>query len=76
MSSTSDGWQMSVTAAENYERAMVPSLFGPWAEVLVDRAGLTTGDRVLDVACGTGVVGPNGRPTSGSLGVRSRGRPE
>jgi ubiquinone/menaquinone biosynthesis C-methylase UbiE len=56
MSSTSDGWQMSVTAAENYERAMVPSLFGPWAEVLVDRAGLTTGNRVLDVACGTGVV--------------------
>jgi ubiquinone/menaquinone biosynthesis C-methylase UbiE len=56
MSSASDRWQVSASAAETYERFMVPRVFGPWAEVLVDRADLTAGQRVLDVACGTGVV--------------------
>jgi ubiquinone/menaquinone biosynthesis C-methylase UbiE len=54
--SASDRWQVSASAAENYERSNVPWLFGPWAEVLVERAGVTTGQRVLDLACGTGVV--------------------
>ena len=35
---------------------MVPGLFGPWAADLVERAAPATGTRVLDVACGTGVV--------------------
>lgn len=35
---------------------MVPSLFGPWAEYLVERANPHRGARVLDVACGTGIV--------------------
>jgi len=52
-----------------YEEVMVPLWFGRWAEVLVELAALQTSERVLDVACGTGVttrmakvsVGPNGR---------------
>lgn len=43
--------------AETYERFMVPPLFGPSAQRLVDAAGPRPGDRVLDVACGTGIVG-------------------
>ena len=39
-----------------YERVMVPAVFGPWAKVLLDTVALPAGTRVLDVACGTGIV--------------------
>jgi SAM-dependent methyltransferase len=46
----------NVAAAEAYEALFVPALFGAWAPKLADAAALVEGDRVLDVACGTGVV--------------------
>lgn len=42
--------------AETYERFMVPVLFAPWASRLVQSANSQAGERILDVACGTGVV--------------------
>ncbi len=42
--------------AENYERFFVPAIGAPLAEDLVRLAALRPGERVLDVACGTGVV--------------------
>lgn len=45
-----------VEAARAYEALFVPSLFHQWPPWLLDRARVTSGDRVLDVACGTGVL--------------------
>jgi ubiquinone/menaquinone biosynthesis C-methylase UbiE len=55
--------------AESYERFMVPSLFAPWASSLIERANPQSGERVLDIACGTGVVARNVVPRVGSHGV-------
>jgi ubiquinone/menaquinone biosynthesis C-methylase UbiE len=44
------------TSAEVFERLFLPALAGPWAARVADAAQLAPGDRVLDVACGTGAV--------------------
>jgi ubiquinone/menaquinone biosynthesis C-methylase UbiE len=49
-------WQLEGDSAELYERHLVPALTLPWAIDLVERAEVRPGDRVLDVACGTGAV--------------------
>ena len=54
--SQQERWQVSGNAAEAYERYLVPTLFTPWAHDLMARAALQPGERVVDVACGTGIV--------------------
>jgi ubiquinone/menaquinone biosynthesis C-methylase UbiE len=51
-----EGWQVSGDAAEVYEKCFVPAIFGQWAPQMVDAARVASGDRVLDVGCGTGVL--------------------
>ena len=45
-----------VAAATAYEELFVPALFREFAGVVADAARLRPGQRVLDVACGTGVL--------------------
>ena len=42
--------------AANYERFFVPAIGAPLATDLIHLAELRPGERVLDIACGTGVV--------------------
>jgi ubiquinone/menaquinone biosynthesis C-methylase UbiE len=66
-------WQVAGSAPEVYERELVPAVFGAWAPILVELAHLSTGDRVLDVACGTGIVARTAAarvgPTGSVVGV-------
>ncbi len=39
-----------------YEQQLVGPLFRPWAELLLARLRPAPGERVLDIACGTGIV--------------------
>jgi ubiquinone/menaquinone biosynthesis C-methylase UbiE len=48
--------QVSKSAAEVYDEFFVPALFLPWAAEVADAAELAPGRKVLDVACGTGVL--------------------
>ncbi len=58
-----------------YDEILVPRLFGPFADVLLDEVGVSPGLAVLDVACGPGTVarrvaqrlGPSGRVTACDL---------
>lgn len=43
-------------AAEAYDQYLVPPVFGPWAQFVVDLAQVRDDEHVLDLACGTGAV--------------------
>src|SRR5258706_7984540 len=49
-------WHVAGSAPEVYERELVPAVFGVWAPILVELAQPRRGERVVDVACGTGIV--------------------
>lgn len=61
----------STGAMSFYDEIMVPRLFEPWAQLLLDKLNPESGGAVLDVACGPGTVsrlaaqrvGPKGRVT-------------
>ncbi|RUU35398.1 methyltransferase domain-containing protein [Mesorhizobium sp. M6A.T.Ce.TU.002.03.1.1] len=53
---------------EMYERWLVGPLFRPWAELALDELELSSGDRVLDIACGTGIVARVARERLGEAG--------
>lgn len=68
---------MSVTRtrspAEIYQEEFVPGFFGPWAMLMAGLARVTPGQRVLDVACGTGAltraVAERVQPDGAAIGV-------
>jgi ubiquinone/menaquinone biosynthesis C-methylase UbiE len=54
--------------AETYEQYFVPAMFRRWASILLRHAALKSGERVLDVACGTGIVAREAAPLVGTAG--------
>lgn len=54
--------------AQAYESYFVPAIFARWAPVLIGHARPFPGERVLDVACGTGIVARTIAPQVGSHG--------
>ena len=54
--SQQERFQLSGNSAELYQRFVVPYNVSHWAQELVRTANLKPGERVLDVACGTGAV--------------------
>lgn len=58
--------------AQVYEELLVPRIFKPWSNILLSEARLSSGESVLDVACGPGtvartaseMVGPAGKVTA------------
>lgn len=65
---TSEKWHLRGSAPEIYESQLVPAIFGPWAPVLVEHARLNSGQAVLDLACGTGIVARRARSAVGESG--------
>lgn len=65
----------SIDAMRAYDDIMVPRIFSPWAEVLLDHVTPAEGESLLDLACGPGTVariaaqrlGPLGRVTGCDL---------
>jgi SAM-dependent methyltransferase len=56
------------TPAETYEQYLVPAFFAPLAAQVIDIAQPQLGERVLDVACGTGVLARRVAPLVGGNG--------
>jgi len=51
-----DSYQLHIKEAKFYEKHFVPTLFKKWAELIVEELNLEQSNRVLDIACGTGIV--------------------
>ena len=68
MVSSVEKFQLSVEAAEAYEAGFVPALFADWAPALVDAASVRSGQSILDVACGTGIVAREAADRQGGRG--------
>lgn len=50
------GASKSSSPAEIYDSLFVPALFRQWGPVLVEEGRIGSSDKVIDVACGTGVL--------------------
>jgi len=62
-------WQMNTNGPETYERIIVRTWMIDWTPELINAGCIGSDTRVLDVACGTGIVA---RMTSGLIGPGGR----
>ena len=61
-------WDLQLSQAESYEAYIVPAMFVPFTDALIAKARPRSGNRVLDVGCGTGIVSRVVAPIVGSSG--------
>jgi SAM-dependent methyltransferase len=59
----------ALVAAQDYEKNVVTYTIGPFAAILLKHADPQPGERVVDVACGTGVVARQTAPRVGTAGT-------
>ena len=64
-------WDRQLEGALGYQDKLVPALMDEWAPRVADAAGICPGHRVLDVACGTGVLTRASASRAGSGGAVS-----
>jgi ubiquinone/menaquinone biosynthesis C-methylase UbiE len=62
-------WRMNIDGPETYERYIVSTWMADWAPDLIEAGGVGPGKRVLDAACGTGIVA---RKAAGLIGSGGR----
>lgn len=60
--------QQRINPAEMYEAYFVPGIFARWTPLLLAYAAPRPGERVLDLACGTGIVARHVAPLVGEEG--------
>ncbi|MDA0679703.1 MAG: methyltransferase domain-containing protein [Proteobacteria bacterium] len=60
--------QDQIDGANAYEALFVAALFEQWAHKVADAARIQHGERVLDVACGTGILAREVSKRTGSTG--------
>jgi ubiquinone/menaquinone biosynthesis C-methylase UbiE len=65
----SQGFQLEGQGPYAYERFLVPAFFASCAEQLLELAPVAPGQRVLDVACGTGIVARRASAEAGAGGT-------
>lgn len=69
MTGSVDRWQLNESSAKAYERYLVPLYFAPGARFLIELVALKGGERVLDLACGTGIVARTAAERVGNHGT-------
>tara|TARA_Y100001936_G_scaffold253702_1_gene320212 strand:- start:18369 stop:19181 length:813 start_codon:yes stop_codon:yes gene_type:complete len=63
--------EIDTSAAAAFEKFLVPTIFGPWSQAMVDHAGTQKDHRLLDVGCGSGAAARYAAKTVGKQGVVS-----
>lgn len=61
--------QEALDAGRGYERLFVPALFASWTQHLITGADVASGQRVLDIACGSGVLARHALAVVGDTGT-------
>lgn len=59
---------VEIAAAKAYEALHVPALFKQWPPKVIDAAKIHQGQRVLDIACGTGTLAREASSRTGMEG--------
>ncbi len=60
--------EAALAAMQVYDEVMVPRMFAPWGELLLEQLAVASGEAVLDVACGPGSVAQSAAERVGEEG--------
>lgn len=63
--------EIDTSAAEAFEKFLVPTIFGPWSEMMVEHAGTREGHQLLDIGCGSGAAARYAAKVVGGSGLVS-----